>query len=143
MDHANAALSEMVEAGEIRGEERERMVLASYPREKGELFAPFEAGGQFRGLHVDHYDLISLLNPAWTEYERDRDVTALATKHSLFFRAVFVPSLASSLERLRAGDSAALSAFCDSLQARMIRRLIVNPAPTHSFVQTMTLAKAS
>lgn len=141
MDHANAALGEMVEAREIQSEERERMVLATYPRTKGELIAPFEADGQFRGLRVDHYELLSLPDAAWADYERDRDVRALATKHAMFFRAVFVPSLASALDRVHAGDTAALNAFADHLQERIVRRLAASPAPTHTFVQTMVVAK--
>lgn len=141
MDNANAAFGEMVEAGEIRGEKRERRVLAAYPRSKDELFAPFEAGGQFRGLRVEHYEFLSLLDAAWADYERDHDVRALVTKHAMFFRAVFVPSLASALDRVRAGDSAALHAFADRLRERIMRRLAGKPAPTHTFVQTMVVAK--
>ena len=142
MDHANVALGEMVEAGEIRAEERERMVVASYPRRKSELLAPFEDAGYFYGLRVEHYELLPLPDAAWTDYERDRDVTALATKHALFFRSIFMPSLASALDRVRAGDIAAQNAFADSLQKRMIQRFAAKPAPGNSFVQTMVLAKA-
>lgn len=97
IDGANAALSEMVAEGEIRAEERERMVVASYPRQKSELLAPFKRGGQFRGLSVEHYEFLSLPDAAWADYERDGDASALATKHALFFRSVFVPSLGSAL----------------------------------------------
>jgi hypothetical protein len=143
MDHANSALAEMVEAGEIRAEERERMALATYPRLKSELLAPFAATGQFRALSAEHYELLSLPDPAWAGYEQDGDGRALATRHALFFRSVFVPSLASSLDRVRAGDGGALNAFADSLQERLIRRFAADPAPIHSFVQTMVIAKGN
>jgi hypothetical protein len=141
MDHANAALGEMVDDGEIRAEERERMVLATYPRQKSELLAPFEAESQFRGLRVDHYELLSLPDALWADYKQNGDARMLAMKHALFFRSVFMPSLASSLDRVCAGDNAALVAFADSLQERLIRRLAADPAPLDSFVQAMVLSK--
>jgi hypothetical protein len=122
IDHANAALGEMVDSGEIRAEERERMVVVTYPRQKSELLAPFEGGREFRGLRVEHYELLSLPDAAWPDYRRDGDSEALATKHALFFRAIFVPSLASSLDRVRAGDSVTQKAFADRLQERLVRR---------------------
>jgi hypothetical protein len=50
MDYANAVLADMVGDGTIRQDERERMVLGSYPRRKSELLAPFASGGKFEGL---------------------------------------------------------------------------------------------
>ena len=140
MDQANGALGEMVDAGEIRREERARMVLGPYPRQRSELLAPFQAG-HFTELRVEHYELLSLPDAAWGDYERDGDARAMATKHALFFRSVFVPSLASALDGVRAGDAAAGNAFADTLQERMIRRLAAEAQPLDSFVQTMVVAK--
>src|SRR5580700_3786417 len=91
MDHANAVLGEMEDEGAIRADERERMVLGACPRRKSELLAPFQA------LTVECCELISLADSAWGEYERDGNKQALATKHALFFRSIFVPSLALGL----------------------------------------------
>jgi hypothetical protein len=141
MDHANAALGEMVEDGEIQAEERERMVLGTYPRLKSELLAPFHLNGQFRDLRVEHCEVSVLPDAAWLDYEHDRDGKVLGTKRALFFRSVFMPSLASALTLVRAGDNEALGVFADRLQQRMIRRMAGNPARINTFVQTIVLAK--
>ena len=141
MDHANAALGEMVDDGEVQAEERERMVLGTYPRQTSELLAPFHQNGRFRNLKVEHCELVPLPDAAWPDYERHGNSEALATKHALFFRSVFMPSLASALTLVRAGDSEVLHAFADRLQKRMIRRMASEPAPINSFVQTIVLAK--
>jgi len=94
-DEANAALEEMVTDGTITSEERSRMVLGSYPRRKSDLLAPFAANGKFRQLTVEDCEMYELPDAAWAEYQRDGDKEALVTKHVLFFRSIFVPSLAS------------------------------------------------
>ena len=83
-----------------------------------------------------------LPDAAWADFERDENKEALATKHALFFRSVFVPSLASALASLGAGNAAAISAFGDQIEQRLKRRLASHPAPTHSFVQIIVLVKA-
>jgi hypothetical protein len=141
MDHANAVLAEMVEDGAIAADERERMVLASHPRRKSDLLAPFIQDGQFEDLTVESFDLSVVTDTAWIEYEQQGDKEALATKHALFFRAIFVPSLAAALNRVRAGDADALGAFGDRFQNDLKRRLTKQPAAMHSLVQTLVLAK--
>jgi hypothetical protein len=138
---ANAALREMVDAGEITGEERSRMVLGPYPRRKRDLLAPFASNGKFQRMTVDALEMFDLPDAAWTDYERDGDKEALATKHARFFRSVFVPSLASALDSVRSGDAAALGTFSDRMEDRLRRRLASEPVPMHSFVQGMVLAK--
>ncbi len=140
-DEANAALGEMVAHGEITSEERSRMVLGAYPRRKRDLLAPFAANGEFQQLTVEDCEMSELPDAVWTDYQRDGDKEALVTKHVLFFRSIFVPSLASALVRVRAGDSLALSTFGDQLVQRLRRRLASQPTPMHSFVQTILLAK--
>jgi hypothetical protein len=82
-----------------------------------------------------------LTDVAWSEYERDGDKVALATKHALFFRSIFMPSLAASLTQVLAGDVNALSSFADCLQRGLKKRLVRQPAAMHSLVQTIVLAK--
>ena len=82
-----------------------------------------------------------LSDSAWTDYERDGDSTALAAKHALFFRSVFMPSLATALTRVRSGDPEAVTAFGDRLEDGLKRRLAKQPAAMHSFVHTIILAK--
>jgi SAM dependent carboxyl methyltransferase len=131
--HANEALSEMVTEGAITAQERGRMVLGTYPRRRCELLEPF-ADGPFNGLRVEHYDLAALPDAAWVDYERDGNREVLVNRHAGFFRAIFVPSLASAV-------SDGNQTFADELESRLKRRLRERPTPLHSFVQTIVLAK--
>jgi hypothetical protein len=141
MNHANAVLAQMVEEGAITAAEQARMVLGAHPRRRAELLAPFARNGRFRDLTVEVVDESVLTDSAWTDYEGDGDSEALAAKHALFFRSVFMPSLASALTRVRNGDAEALTAFGDRLEEGMKRRLAKQPAAMHSFVHTIVLAK--
>jgi len=141
-DEANTALEEMVADGAITADERSRMVLGAYPRRKRDLLAPFAANGKFQGLTVEDCEMSELPDAAWADFQRDGNKEALVTKHALFFRSVFVPSLASALASVSAGNAEALSIFGDQVEQRLKRRLASHPAPTHSFVQTIVLAKA-
>jgi hypothetical protein len=58
-----------------------------------------------------------LSDAAWIDYEQDGDKNALATKQSLFFRSVFMPTLGSALDGVRQGDAKALRVFPDRLEA--------------------------
>ena len=141
MDQANAVLGEMVADGAITSEERTRMVIGSYPRRKRDLLAPFERDGRFQGLSLEVIEISELPDAAWTDYEQDGNKEALATKHALFFRAIFMPTLASALDRMREGDAEALRVFGDHLEAGLKRRLASQPTAMHSIVQTIVLAK--
>jgi SAM dependent carboxyl methyltransferase len=138
-NRANAVLAEMVDTGAIQAEERERMVLGAYPRRRRELLAPFHAGGHFQNLRVESCDLTPLPDSAWADYDRDGNVDALATKHALFFRSVFVPTLALALTEAHDADQRRV--FADRFENGLKRHLVDQPAPLHSFVQTMVLAK--
>jgi long-chain acyl-CoA synthetase len=140
-DHANAALGEMADEGAITTDERARMVVGSYARRRSHLLEPFSPDGEFHGLTVEHCGLSVLPDPAWAACDRDGDKDALATRYAQSFRANFAPSLASALTG--AGDDGAIRAFADRLEGGLKRRLAGRPAPLHSFVQTMVLAKRS
>ncbi|MBV9304475.1 MAG: hypothetical protein JOY62_06325 [Acidobacteriaceae bacterium] len=142
MNHANAVLREMADEGAITGEERARMVLGVYARRKEELLAPFASDGEFEGLAVEACDLSELPDRDWADYQSDRDKEALATKHALFIRAVFMPSLASALSRAQDGDGEAQRSFADRLEDGLVRRLIIHPTGADMFVHTIVLAKA-
>lgn len=139
MDHANEVLAGMAQAGVLLAEERAGMALGSYPRSKRELLAPFAPGGQIEQLVVEDFQFAVLADAAWADYQRDGDKEALATKHALFFRSIFVPSLASALRR--AGDAEACRAFGDQMENGLKLRLMKQPAALHSFVATIVLAK--
>jgi hypothetical protein len=139
---ANAVLAEMAADGIITPEERSRMVVGSYPRRKRDLLAPFATYGKFQQLTVEDCELYELPDTVWNDYERDRDKETLSSKQALFFRSIFVPSLASALVRVREGDAEALASFSNEIEQRLKRCLASQPAPMHSFVQTIVLAKA-
>ncbi|MGA8617195.1 MAG: hypothetical protein WB660_01545 [Candidatus Sulfotelmatobacter sp.] len=135
---ANEVLAEMVSASSITQEERARMVLGAYPRRRSQLLAPFSSGNQYCGLTVERCELSPLPDAAWTDYERDRETEVLVKRHVGFFRAIFVPSLATALE-----DTQNNQRFADELEQRLARRLAERPAPYHSFAQTIVLAKGN
>lgn len=141
MDQANEVLGEMVADGAITSEERMRMVIPAYPRRKRQLLAPFARDGHFEDLTLEDIVVSELPDGAWTDYEQDGNTQTLATKQALFFRSVFMPSLASALDRVRSGDAESLCAFGDGLEAGLKRRLASQPKAMHSLVQTMILAK--
>jgi hypothetical protein len=97
--------------------------------------APF-TDNQFRGLTLEHYELLTLPDSAWADYQRDSNKQALATRHARFFRSIFSPSLAAAI-----ADERKRNAFPDLLQEKLVGRLSDPPTPFHSFVQTIVLAK--
>ena len=133
---ANEILGEMVDEGLVRADERKRMVLGAYPRRRAQLIEPFAQEGQFQTLTVERCELLELPDAAWTDYQLDSNVESLGSRHAAFFRAIFVPSLALAIS-----DTGGRLAFADRLEQKLIRRLCERPAPFHSFVQTMVLAK--
>jgi len=140
-DHARAALRDLVDAGALDVDELARMALAVYPRATRDLLAPFVRNGSFQGLTVEHCDMQVLPDPAWPAYELARDRRALAREHALFFRVVFMPTLATALGPNRATDER--SAFADRLTEALERRLVDAPAPLPRFVATIVAAKAA
>ena len=84
-------------------------------------------------------DVSVLEDTARRDYERDKDKETLARKHALFFRATFMPSLATALTP--AEDVEQHRAFGERLVAGLMHCLKERPAPVHSFVQTLLLNK--
>jgi S-adenosylmethionine-dependent carboxyl methyltransferase len=138
MDNANSVLAEMVDAGELRTDERSRMVLGACPRRRCDLLAPFQADGHFEHLTVECCELISLPDVSWADYKRDGDMETLATKQARFFRATFAPSLACALTDSQNGTA---NGFADRLENQLKQRLASQPAPLHSFVQIFVAGK--
>jgi hypothetical protein len=133
---ANTVLAELVDERVIDDDERKRMVLGSYPRRRAQLLEPFRADGQFQSLSVERCELLDLPDAAWTDYQVSGDLQALVSRHAAFFRAIFVPSLSSSISDARKRDT-----FADCLEQKLKKRLSECPTPLHSFVQVMVLAK--
>jgi len=141
MDHANAVLTELVDAGVVSVEERSRMTIASCPRRERDLLAPFTERGQFMGLTVEHISTRDIPDGMWTDYALDGDAMALASKRALFFRVIFVPSIVQALAVTRSGEER--RAFADRLEEGVRQRLARAPARINSLVGTIVLAKQS
>jgi SAM dependent carboxyl methyltransferase len=139
MNQANALLAEMVSAGEITAEERARMLLLSYPRRESELLAPFAEAGRFGNLILEQCKVFSVPDAAWDEFERDRDKGKLAANYTGFFRATFMPSLASALAPERGVEGR--QRFVDRLAEGLKQRLTKEPAPLNLRAQTIVVAK--
>jgi hypothetical protein len=140
MDRANATLADMVDEGAIAAGEREKMALGVWPRRRRDLLEPFDGDGQHDGLTVEHCETNILPDAAWADFERDGDKEALATKHALFFRTIFAPTLAGALKR--GADPKRRLAFLAQLESGLRRRLADRPQPIHSRVVTLVLAKS-
>jgi hypothetical protein len=132
----NEILGKMVDERVIGADERRRMVLGAYPRRRAQLLQPFGPKGKFQTLIVDRCELFELPDAAWTDYQLDGNVESLGSCQAAFFRAIFVPSLASAIS-----DVGRRQAFADRLEQKLKRRLCERPAPFHSFVQVMVIAK--
>jgi hypothetical protein len=131
-------LGELVHEGLISNEERNGMVLGTYARRRAQLLEPFSTNGLFQSLSVEHCELFDLPDAAWADYQRDRNMQAFVSRHAAFFRAIFVPSLASTIE-----DAGRRQAFANWLEQKLKQRLSERPTPLRSFVQVMVLAKQS
>lgn len=140
-DHANAALDQLVADGALKSQERSRMVVGVHPRRGRDLLIPFEGGREFQGLTLEETVLSQVADSAWAQYEDDQDLDALANKRTLFFRSIFVPSLACALDPDRRRNDDGDRAFADQLEHSLRQRLAVQPAAMPSLAQTMLLAK--
>lgn len=140
-DNANAILDEMVADGAITYDERTRMAISAHPRRKQDLLAPFTDKGKFQNLTVEDIAMSEVSDSAWEQYNIDKNQEALAAKRALFFRSIFVPSLASALSPARTSNGDALTSFADQLEQRLKRRLGGHLAAIHSLVQVVVLAK--
>ena len=115
------------------------MTLQAHPRRKRDLLAPFKHAAEFQQLTVEDFAMSEVSDAAWDQYARDRDKEALTTKRTLFFRSIFVPSLALGLTE--AHDPEQRRLFADQFENGLKGRLANQPAPLHSFVEAMILAK--
>ncbi len=139
MDDANVTLSELVEAGLIKAEERARMVHGALLRSSRDLLAPFARDRRFCGLAVEHCDVYAVEDVAWRDYERDGDAGALAAKRASFFRVTYGPTLAGALSS--ENDPERRRTFLEKLEDGVRRRQAEHPSPMNSFIAGIVLAK--
>ena len=138
-DQANSVLRTMVDDGRLEAEERARMVLGTFYRRMDDLLAPFQRDGKFQSLTVEACELFALEDAAWADYQLHRNKEVLAAQQAMFFRATFMPSLATALRDPDNADRR--RAFGSHLEKGLQRILVDQPAPVHSYVTTIVLAK--
>jgi SAM dependent carboxyl methyltransferase len=136
---ANETLAQMIGEGTLSAAERARMVVGCSVRHKSELLAPFENGGQFQHLSLEDFAMFAVPDAAWDQYGQSGDRERLARAHAAFFRATFMPSLASALDC--SGDAGAVCAFGDRLERGIRQSVAINPAPLEIKAQVIVLAK--
>jgi hypothetical protein len=136
---ANETLAQMIDEGTLSTAERARMVIGCYVRHKSELLAPFENGGQFQHLSLEDFAMFSVPDAAWDQYGQDGDREKLARAHAAFFRATFMPSLASALDC--SGDSGTVRAFSDRLERGIRQSVAINPGPVAIKAHVIVFAK--
>jgi hypothetical protein len=73
------------------------------------------------------------------DLQRDQDRDKLAAQHTGFFRATFMPTLASALASDRGAEARQL--FIDQLADGLDKRLVEEPAPLLLFALAIVLAK--
>jgi hypothetical protein len=137
LEAMNDSLRELVDAGEVRPEERARMAIPTFGRGRAELLAPFGAQGDYAGLSVKRIELFQGDDLIWRDYERDRDAGAYGARWAAFSRASVLPTLALDL----AGDQARRDGFVARMEAGMARRLAARPEPTVIPLAMLTIAK--
>ncbi len=136
---ASETLAEMIDEGTLSTAERARMVSGFYVRHRSELLAPFENDVQFQHLGPDDFTMFAVPDAAWAQYGQDGDREKLARAHAAFFRATFLPSLASGLDC--SGDAGAVCAFGDRLERGIRQGVAISPAPLEIKAQVITFSK--
>ena len=112
------------------------MALGTYPRRRAQLLEPFSVDGQFQSLSVEHCEIFDLPDAAWADYQLDGNLETLVSRQAAFFRAIFVPSLASEIS-----DQDRRQGFVDCVEQELKQGLSEQRIPLHSFAQVMVLAK--
>ena len=141
LDQANIVLAEMMAEGSITSDERARMALGSYERERRDLLAPFDTEGRFRQLIVKHCETLVPVDAAWVNYQHNGDKEILATTRTQFFRSTFMPSLASALAV--SSDVRVVCDFGNRLEAGLRQRMNDRPAPLGLLAEVIVVAKQS
>jgi SAM dependent carboxyl methyltransferase len=136
---ADETLAQMIDEGTLSAAERARMVIGCHVRHKSELLAPFEDGRQFERLNLEDFAMFPVPDVAWDQYGQDGDREKLASAHAAFFRATFMPSLASALDH--SNDGSAARAFGDRLERGIQQGVAINPAPLEIKAQVLVFAK--
>jgi hypothetical protein len=135
-DIGNDVLADMVKQEWLTSAEREQMVIASCPRSKTQIMAPFHPDGPLHSLTVEGYYETKLPDAEWLEFEKHQDLKSLALGRTRFFRSAFAPTLGLALHPGRDRQ-----AFAAALEDGLTRRLADWAEPLHMTVQCLVLSK--
>ena len=138
-DAANDSIAELVACGTLSVVERERMVIPDCVRSRTELLAPFADTGSFAGLVVEHCEVSRGPDGMWNAYREHGDARRLAIEQARFFRATFVPTLATALDPGRPPADRLM--FAAAIEAAMVRRLETEPFEIPQSLATMVVVR--
>jgi hypothetical protein len=106
MAMADGVLRELVDAGELRDDERRRMTIPTWNRTTEEFLAPFGSGAA-AGLVLRRHAFRTLEDPYLAAFHDDGDLVRYSTAVAAFFHAAFEPSLWAALDPDRDRDAVA------------------------------------
>jgi hypothetical protein len=110
LELANGALRAMVDDGELRADEYERMAIPTYYRTREEFTAPLRDASLGGKLALDECVETGLEDPLWAAYQANGEIESYASQVSGFLRAFSEPCLLGPLAAGRsAGEIAGLA----------------------------------
>jgi hypothetical protein len=125
MEAADAALRDLVAAGQLGDGEYRRMTIPTWNRTLSEFTAPFESGELAGTLELRRSALRSLPDAYFEAYRRDGGLDRYVESVADFFRAAFEESLLASLDPSR-GD-ASREAVAVAFRTGLRRRIAADP----------------
>jgi hypothetical protein len=123
LDLAWEVIRELERAGRLEPEERARLCIPTYFRNRAEYLAPFDDGAL--PLRLKEYDEVALPDALWDVHERTQDATAFARVHVGWLRAFSEPLLGAGLGSARSPEQR--RSLLDELYHRIEQRVALAP----------------
>jgi hypothetical protein len=136
-----AAILDMVGEGFLRADELPRIVIPTVARSREDLAAPFDEGGRFAGLKIEHLEIFEGEDRIWERFESDGDARAFGARWARFCRASVFPTMAGAVDG--GSDTPRAAEFVDRLEAAVAGRLAKAPSRMLIPLAKLLLAKAS
>ena len=95
--HLWDSIVELGREGKITESEQLGITVPIWYRSVAELRAPFEFGGQFAGLRIQHMEAISAPDPFWQSFEQTGDSQAFGVSWANTMRAISAPTIVGAL----------------------------------------------
>jgi hypothetical protein len=130
------AVVDMNRAGLLDERELLRMTLPLLARALEDIQAPFSHDGTFRGMAIEHVEVMTTPDPFWPEYQKTGDAEQLGRAWAGVWRAVVGPTLANATNPDR--DRAAV---IDELSSRFARRIAASPRQLQGATAVVILRK--